>query len=122
MMHRTHIAGTPTWLYQWFLFVLIVAHPTNQQRLILVGSRCGCGSDGFDLACEKLARIEDPQLLRRVRIPQTGEEPNGDANLNHAKAYVIPVPRVHRHILFPEISECLAGQEANNHNQHRRLT
>lgn len=74
------------------------------------------------MAGEQLARVQNPQLLRREGIPQAGEEPNDHADLHHAESDVVPVPGVHRHLLLPEIAERFARQEADNHNQHRRLT
>lgn len=121
VMDRADVAGTPAGLDERLFFVLVVAHPTNQQCLVLIGS-FGGRSDGLDLACEKFSWVEDPQLLGRERVPQTRQEPNGHADLRHAEANVVVVPRVHRHLLLPEISKRLARKESDNHNQHHRLT
>lgn len=121
VMDWADVAWTPAGLNERLFFVLVVAHPTDQQRLVFIGS-FGGRSDGLDLAREKFSWVEDPQLLGRERVPQTRQEPNGHADLRHAEANVVVVPRVHRHLLLPEIPERLARQKSDNHNQHHRLT
>lgn len=74
------------------------------------------------MAGEKFPGVEYPQLLRRVRVPQTRQKPDDDANLDYSKADVVPIPRMNGNLLLPEIAKRFTRQKPDNHNQHRRLT
>lgn len=74
------------------------------------------------MAGEKFSRVEQPKLFGREGIPQTREEPNHHANLHAPETEVVPVPGIHRHLLLPEIAERFTREEADDDDEHDRLT
>lgn len=120
-MNRSKISRASTWLNEWFLLVLIIAHPADKKSFVLFGGRLWWACNGFDLACEETTRIKQPQLIGWEGIPEACEKPKNDSNFHHSEHDIIPVSRLNGYFLLPEVAEHLARKKTNNYHQHNCL-